>query len=86
MSHAYVEVHAIPSAAVPRGAVLVDLVLSALGSLFRLAPARPLSRAEEAAGVRELARSMLDTDPSFAADLMAAAARHEGLDDIAPRR
>jgi hypothetical protein len=90
MSHTYVELHAIPNAVAPRGALLVDLVLSALRAAFTAAftaaVKRPVSRAQEAAEVRALARQMMDTDPSFAADLMAAAARHEGLDDIYPRR
>lgn len=90
MSHTYVELHAIPHAVAPRGALLVDLVLSGLraafATVFAATVSRPLSRAQEAAEVRELARHMMDTDPSFAADLMAAAARHEGLDDIDPRR
>ena len=34
--------------------------------------------AREAEAVRELARSYAKTDPGFAADLFAAAARHEG--------
>lgn len=40
-------------------------------------PARELSAAEEAEEVRALARSVADTDPGFASDLFAAAARHE---------
>ncbi len=35
----------------------------------------------EAQKVRELAQSYLKTDPGFAADLYAAAARHESLND-----
>ena len=35
--------------------------------------------AREAQSVRELASSYSKTDPGFAADLYAAAARHEGL-------
>jgi hypothetical protein len=54
------------------------------GALFGVA-ARPApgSRADEIAReaqhVRELASSYLKTDPGFAADLYAAAARHEGV-------
>lgn len=46
-------------------------------------PAAPhkLSRAEEAANVREMAYQVQYTDPGFAADLFGAAARHEALDD-----
>jgi hypothetical protein len=42
---------------------------------------RKLTRAEEAAPVREMAWRVRETDPGFSADLYAAAARHEGLDD-----
>jgi hypothetical protein len=48
-------------------------------------PARDLTPAEsaslEAQKVRELAYSYSKTDPGFAADLYAAAARHEGLSE-----
>ncbi|HEY2925319.1 hypothetical protein [Piscinibacter sp.] len=46
------------------------------------APARPAprDRAREAASVRALANSYLRTDPRFAADLYAAADRHEEID------
>lgn len=47
--------------------------------------ARPAStfrvRVREANGVRELARSVELHSPGFAADLYAAASRHEGYDD-----
>ncbi len=46
------------------------------------APKRALTRAEEAASVRELAWRVRLTDPGFSADLYAAAARHEGLGDL----
>lgn len=73
--------------ALPRGAKLVDLIHSAFIAAFRRAPAQPPTRAEEAAGVREMARHLQHTDPSFAADLLAAAMRHESLDDdLATRR
>jgi hypothetical protein len=36
-----------------------------------------LTRAQEAAQVREMARQLQATDPGFAADLYAAADRHE---------
>lgn len=39
------------------------------------------SRGAEAAEVRAMAQHWERTDPGFAADLYAAAARHEGLDD-----
>jgi hypothetical protein len=38
-------------------------------------------RAQEANEVRALARSVELDSPAFASDLLAAAARHEGLDD-----
>jgi hypothetical protein len=43
--------------------------------------AKVRSRASEAAEVRALAQRWQKTDPGFASDLYAAAARHEGLDD-----
>ena len=55
-------------------------LLNAVDSLFKAPVARALSRAEEAASVRELAWRVRQTDPGFSADLYAAAARHEGLD------
>jgi hypothetical protein len=42
---------------------------------------RVRSHAAEAAEVRALAQRWQKTDPGFASDLYAAAARHEGLDD-----
>lgn len=63
------------------------LALSALTGLIPGARTRRdpagLSRAEraslEAQSVRELAQGYARTDPGFASDLYAAAARHEGL-------
>jgi hypothetical protein len=81
MSHSTFQVLSVPAPALPRGALLVDLIHSAFIAAFRRAPAQPPSRAEEAAGVRQMARRLQDSDPSFAADLMAAAMRHESLDD-----
>ena len=60
-------------------------VLTALrGTLLqrRLAPARALSPAEEAARVRDLAGTYVKTDPGFAADLYAAADRYERAQEI----
>lgn len=79
--------------ATPRGAVLVGEVFTRLRAVWRMlaqalaapsaaAPVRSL-RAREAANVREMARLYATTDPGFAADLCAAAARHESLDDPA---
>jgi len=42
---------------------------------------RALSRGDEAAAVRALAYEVQHTDPGFAADLYAAAARHESMRD-----
>jgi len=59
---------------------LVGLLFDAISYLFTPPPARARTRSEDAAAVRELARQLQDTDPSFASDLMAAACRHEALD------
>jgi hypothetical protein len=68
--------------AMPRGAaVAAALFARALNFLFRPPVARAKTRAEEAWAVRELAYRLQDSDPSLAADLHAAAARHEALDD-----
>ncbi|KNZ31203.1 MAG: hypothetical protein AD742_18555 [Methylibium sp. NZG] len=48
----------------------------------RSAPAQALSRAEEAARVRELAGSYQRTDPGFAADLYAAVDRYERAHEL----
>ena len=68
-----------------------NLLLAALGAAVpatlanllgrdRTAPASLLDKAAlEAQAVREMARSYARTDPSFAADLYAAADRHEAL-------
>lgn len=65
----------------PRGARAAAAVFLALGrlvaGLFRAAPARPQSAEEEAQAVREMALQYQKVDPRFAADLMAAADRHE---------
>ena len=57
-------------------AVFVALWRLVVG-LFRAAPARPQSVEEEARAVREMAWQYRKVDPRFAADLMAAADRHE---------
>ena len=87
MSRSTFQVLSIPAPAMPRGAVLVDMIHSAFIAAFRRTPAQPLTRSQEAAGVREMARQVQNTDPSFAADLLAAAMRYESLDDeVAARR
>lgn len=71
--------------ATPRVATLVGFLYSVFADLFRREQPVP-NRVEEAAAVRALAQQMMVTDPSFAADLYAAACRHESLDDEAIRR
>ena len=66
--------------AMPRGAWLAAQLFTRAAGWLRK-PAQPLSRAAEAAQVREMAYQLMHTDPGFAADLFAAAARHESLDD-----
>ena len=67
---------------VPRGAVVAAaLYAGASNWLRRQFAARAQTRVEEAAEVRALANRLRDADPSFAADLYAAALRHEALDD-----
>jgi hypothetical protein len=56
-------------------AVIAGLLPAAL----RAPSASVADAAAEAQKVRELARSYAKTDPGFASDLYAAAARHEGL-------
>ncbi|MFO1270512.1 MAG: hypothetical protein U1F50_02320 [Rubrivivax sp.] len=65
---------------VPRGSALAAAAYTRLASFFRQLP-HHRSRGEEAAEVREMAYQVQNTDPGFAADLFAAAARHESLDD-----
>jgi hypothetical protein len=72
---------------IPRGArVAADVFTAALrlaSGLFRASTSARVrrTRADEAADVREMASRWERTDPGFAADLYAAAARHEGLND-----
>lgn len=58
------------------GAQLFVSAWNAVASLFTSTP-RVLSRAQEAAEVREMARHLQASDPGFASDLLAAADRHE---------
>jgi hypothetical protein len=68
--------------AITRGALVAAELFTAFHR-WLTTPARPrgMSRAEEAAAVRELAYSLQATDPGLASDLFGAAARHESLDD-----
>lgn len=77
MSHSTVSVLHIATPAMPRGSALAAALFTAAANLFRRTPAAAPTRAQEAASVRELARSLQFTDPGFAADLYAAADRHE---------
>jgi hypothetical protein len=82
MTTAIFNVPAARQVAVPRGArVAAGLFVRALSWLGRPAAPRVLSRSAEAAAVRALAFEVRHTDPGFAADLYAAAARHESLGD-----
>ncbi len=66
----------------PRGAsVAADLFTRLTRWLFTPAAPKLETRAQQASSVRELAYSVMNTDPGFAADLFAAAARHESLED-----
>lgn len=71
---------------VPRGARVAAEVFFAglrlMRHLFTVAPAAQRSdRYTEAEAVRSMARDWEKSDPGFAADLYAAAARHEGVAD-----
>lgn len=77
MSHSTVSVLNVATPAMPRGSTMAAALYTAVASLFRRTPAAAPTPAEEAAAVRELARSLQNTDPGFAADLYAAADRHE---------
>ena len=70
------------STATPLGArIAADLFSRFTNWMSAPAAPRKLSRAQEAAEVREMAYQVQYTDPGFAADLFGAAARHEALDD-----
>ena len=63
-----------PSRPVAKKSAAAATVVRAAASTFRV-------RVREANDVRELARSVEMHSPGFAADLYAAASRHEGYDD-----
>ncbi len=69
-----------PSLSIPRGArAAADVFVAAgrlLAGLFTLQPKRSQDMTPEE--VRRLALSVQHTDPGFAADLLAALARHDG--------
>ena len=82
MSTVTVNVTPARAPAIPRGARLVAGLFTRLGRWLTTPPQkRALTRAEEAAAVRELAYRLQATDPGLASDLYGAAARHESLDD-----
>ena len=54
-----------------------NLVAAISATLFKTAAPRALTVFEEAEQVRMMAESFYDNDPGFAADLFAAADRHE---------
>lgn len=68
----------VPRPAAPRGARLAA-TLFARAARWLTQPAAPRARATapDAAAVRQLAYGLMRTDPGFAADLFAAADRHE---------
>lgn len=72
-----------PTLNVPRGArAAAELFVAAghlLAGLFTLQPKRTEDMSAE--DVRNLALSVQNTDPGFAADLLAALARHENQQD-----
>ena len=77
-----VTVTGVPKVSEPRGAMWAARAAAALGRLLArwsrgLSPAEEAAR--EAAMVRALARHHMNTDPGLAADLMAAADRHEAV-------
>jgi len=78
-----IQAHTLTRSFQPLGARVAAGLFSRLLSAFTasVSPSEAQSRADEAEHVRSLARRMQATDPGFAADLYAAAARHEGLDD-----
>jgi hypothetical protein len=70
----------------PRGARVAAALVIALWRFFaalgRKAEPRPRTPAQEAHDVRELALTHQATDPRFAAELFAAADRHERLHGV----
>ena len=82
MSRTIITTLHVPTPATPRGAIWAADLYTWVANVFRSSSAgRVVSRAEEAAAVRELAQSVQHKQPGFASDLFAAAARHESKDD-----
>ncbi|BAL93521.1 hypothetical protein RGE_01760 [Rubrivivax gelatinosus IL144] len=77
----YVEVQSVaPAQETPRGSLIAAELFARLMKRLSPQPHTP-ERVHDVAMVRELAHQVENTDPGFAADLFAAAARHEGLGD-----
>ena len=77
-----VDVLRVHKPATPRGSMVAAYWFSRLLRwLFTPPQPRVRTRGEQATYVREMAYRVMNTDPGFAADLFAAAARHESLDD-----
>lgn len=86
MSTIHLQVAPRVGAANPRGSRLAAAVFIALWRGFerlgRRAPSRAKSPAQEAQEVRDMACECQRTDPRFAAELFAAADRHERLHGV----
>jgi hypothetical protein len=69
----------------PRGSEWAAQIALKIGGaaqrLWSLRKPKPMTRGQEAEAVRTLARSLVASDPGFAADLYAAAARHDSALD-----
>ncbi|HNT39021.1 MAG TPA: hypothetical protein PKO45_07855 [Rubrivivax sp.] len=71
--------HHLAASATPRIAGLVGRIQDVVGGFFRItAPERP--RIADASMVRRMADRLIYSDPTLAADLYAAASRHERFD------
>lgn len=82
MSTTTLDVRQAQAGAAPRGSKVAAYWFGRLLRWLFSAPAPRLrTRGEQASYVREMAYRVMDSDPGFAADLFAAAARHESFDD-----
>jgi len=80
MSSSTLQVFSVRAVAMPTGSRIAAAAFVALSRMFgRLTTPRVKTPTEEAAEVREMARLVSATDPGFASDLYAAAARHEAM-------
>lgn len=78
MSTITAKVLSVPATTPAPGARLVSSVLATVMAWLSPLP-RQRTRSEEAAEVREMARRLAHDEPGFAADLYAAADRHEAV-------